>query len=214
MSYQVSVCNQPTHFNIRSRWSHWLKALPLAVMTTAGLLLGMERLIATAPVQSPDIKNYVVPEIVMPPREVIVRKDVKIEKPEPVEPVPTPPTQGFEIPPQTTQGFEPPRVAVERVAPGQLGFAANAPIATIMVQPDYPQRAAIRGIEGYVDVGFDVLASGATTNIRILAANPANIFDRAALQAVKNWKYSPVTVNGIAQPFQGMQQRLIFTLQN
>ena len=48
------------------------------------------------------------------------------------------------------------------------GFSANTPIPTVMVQPTYPRRAANKGIEGFVDVQFDVTEMGTAENIRIV----------------------------------------------
>tara|TARA_B100000809_G_C15134550_1_gene529979 strand:+ start:550 stop:729 length:180 start_codon:yes stop_codon:yes gene_type:complete len=39
----------------------------------------------------------------------------------------------------------------------------------IRVSPRYPRRALMKGVEGYVDVSFDVATFGGTVNISILA---------------------------------------------
>lgn len=44
------------------------------------------------------------------------------------------------------------------------------PIAQYLVQPRYPARAATKGVEGYVDVKFDISKIGTTQNIRLFSA--------------------------------------------
>lgn len=193
-------------------WGRWVKTLPLAAITTAALLVFMERLITAEPMQAPELVEYVVPEIVLDVKEPQVQRSTKAEKPKAPDPVP-------EFTPEKLQlDTDLNSTVVARFTPSepakpQLGnFASNVPIATVLVQPDYPRRAALHGIEGYVDVQFDVTATGATTNIQVLAAHPERYFEDAARKAVKNWKYSPVVKDGKPQVYQGMQQRLVFTL--
>ncbi len=56
------------------------------------------------------------------------------------------------------------------------------------VAPDYPRNAATRRVPGWVDVAFEVDPSGRTQNVRVLAAEPPDLFDAAALAAVRRWR--------------------------
>ena len=58
--------------------------------------------------------------------------------------------------------------------------------------PSYPRNAQRRGIEGWVDVSFTVLADGSTTDVEVLESEPGSTFDRAAINAVSRWRYSPL----------------------
>ena len=58
--------------------------------------------------------------------------------------------------------------------------------------PSYPRNAQRRGVEGWVDVGFTVLADGSTANVEVLESEPGSTFDRAAINAVSRWRYSPL----------------------
>jgi TonB family protein len=60
-----------------------------------------------------------------------------------------------------------------------------------MVQPEYPQEAVMRGIEGWVDVSLDVSAAGDVVASRIEDSSRGRLFNRAALAAVQQWKYEP-----------------------
>jgi TonB family protein len=61
----------------------------------------------------------------------------------------------------------------------------------IEVAPTYPPAAAAAGIEGHVDVRFTVAPDGGVSGAEVVEAEPADVFDRAALAAVRRWRYSP-----------------------
>lgn len=61
----------------------------------------------------------------------------------------------------------------------------------VRVEPVYPRRAQVRGIEGYVVVGFTVNPDGTTSQLEILDSLPPITFDRAALKAVERWRFEP-----------------------
>ncbi len=69
--------------------------------------------------------------------------------------------------------------------------AASPPKQLKYVAPQYPQDAISRGVEGWVDLSFGVTASGGVVDVRVDDAKPRNQFDRAALAAVRQWKYEP-----------------------
>lgn len=60
-----------------------------------------------------------------------------------------------------------------------------------MVQPEYPQEAIMRGIEGWVDVSLQVNGAGDVVEPRIEDSSRGRVFNRAALTAVQQWKYEP-----------------------
>lgn len=59
----------------------------------------------------------------------------------------------------------------------------------IEVAPTYPQAAQARGLEGYVEVSFTVDPLGDVQDTSVAAAEPAGVFDQAALAAVSRWRY-------------------------
>lgn len=86
-------------------------------------------------------------------------------------------------------------------------------VPQVRIQPDYPIQARQKGIEGWVDVKFDVGADGSVRNPVVVDADPKQIFDRAAVQAVKGWKYSPKIEDGRAVERRGFKVRIRFKLE-
>jgi TonB family protein len=68
------------------------------------------------------------------------------------------------------------------------------------VAPIYPSRAAIKGKGGCATVLFIIEADGSTSNHRVVAAYPKRIFDRASIQAAKQFLYKPSEKNAIREP--------------
>jgi TonB family protein len=64
--------------------------------------------------------------------------------------------------------------------------------------PDYPESALTQRISGSVVVEYTVDTHGETRDIHVVEASPPGVFDQAAMNAVKHWRYAPVVVNGTA----------------
>jgi protein TonB len=77
--------------------------------------------------------------------------------------------------------------------------------------PDYPERAVLQRLEGWIEIEFTVACDGTTREPRILAAEPAGVFDRATLDALARWRYEPVHSNGVPVD-QRVAMRLHFEL--
>jgi protein TonB len=78
--------------------------------------------------------------------------------------------------------------------------------------PTYPIHAARNNIEGYVQMSLDISESGNPVNIKVLKSEPEQIFDKAAVKALSNWKYAPKVVNGVAVVQKDLEVRLDFKL--
>ena len=89
------------------------------------------------------------------------------------------------------------RAAAQRTAQQQGGAPAQAasndlrPIST--PSPRYPPDAYRDGTAGEVQVEFTVGTDGSVTSARVVRADPPRVFDREALNAVKRWKFQPVS---------------------
>jgi TonB family protein len=64
--------------------------------------------------------------------------------------------------------------------------------------PDYPPNALTRHISGSVTLEYTVDIHGATRDVHVVEATPPGVFDQAAINAARHWRYAPVTVNGAA----------------
>ena len=64
--------------------------------------------------------------------------------------------------------------------------------------PDYPPSALTQRITGNVTLEFTVSTSGEPRDVHVVEATPPGIFDQAAINAVKHWRYAPLLVNGAA----------------
>lgn len=71
-------------------------------------------------------------------------------------------------------------------------------IAHKMPPPSYPKIAFEQSIVGKVVVRVDVDAEGKATNVRVLEATPAGVFDEATVAAAKQWTFEPAIRNGKA----------------
>jgi len=60
----------------------------------------------------------------------------------------------------------------------------------------YPRDAERASVEGWVDVEFTIAPDGTTTNLQVRSAEPKDIFDKAALDALSKWRFEPVQRNG------------------
>ena len=60
------------------------------------------------------------------------------------------------------------------------------------------QRPSETGTEGWVDLVFTVRADGTVGDVTVAGAEPAGIFEQAAMSAVRKWRYEPVLREGRA----------------
>lgn len=78
------------------------------------------------------------------------------------------------------------------------GNAEGDIIPLVRIQPQYPRRAAIAKIEGYVTVEFTITESGTVADPTVVDAQPPRVFDREAIRAILKWKFKPRVVDGQA----------------
>lgn len=64
--------------------------------------------------------------------------------------------------------------------------------------PRYPTLAQRRNLEGWVEMVFTVTPEGVPTNIIVRAAEPADIFDKNALEAISTARFEPYLEDGSA----------------
>ena len=92
----------------------------------------------------------------------------------------------------------PPPPAVDR-GPVRVGGAITAPALVSRVEPEYPPLAVRAQVQGVVILEAIVDREGRVENVEILRSIP--LLDRAAIAAVKQWRYSPLLLNGRPERF-------------
>ena len=83
-------------------------------------------------------------------------------------------------------------------APVEVGGAIAAPQKRAHVQPVYPPMAKQSRVQGIVSVSIVIGTTGAVERATVVKQVPA--LNDAAITAVKQWKYAPTLVNGVAVP--------------
>ena len=77
---------------------------------------------------------------------------------------------------------------------------------------NYPRKALRKGIEGYVVIQFDIDTDGAVLDPYVIESEPAGIFDRAAIKAVRKWLYDTPSYNGVSVKVNNVQVKVSFIL--
>ncbi|MEM8498019.1 MAG: energy transducer TonB [Pseudomonadota bacterium] len=184
-----------------------------AAMATFALLLFMLLLIRHDYQYVPrDVRPM--PTVVMTDDTVIETQIDEVLPPEPVAAPPTAPPapREFAVGP-TAEAILIPPVDPTAAGPTLTALPPGEPIPYLRSQPIYPGIAIRRGLSGYVDVMFTIDVTGATEDVRVIGAEPANVFDRAAVRAVQKWKYRPqIADNGEAVRKAGVTTRVRFQI--
>ncbi|MBN1240072.1 MAG: TonB family protein [Gammaproteobacteria bacterium] len=84
--------------------------------------------------------------------------------------------------------------------------------ALLKVPPVYPPEAAGQGLEGSVVVEFTVTDTGDVADPAVVESTDA-VFERAALDAVRQFKYMPRIAGGEAVAVPGVRNRITFVLE-
>ena len=83
------------------------------------------------------------------------------------------------------------------VTPVRVGGGIQPPRLLSRADPAYPTFARNARLQGFVVVEATIARDGAVKDVRLLRSAHA-LLDKAALDAVARWKYSPTTLNGDA----------------
>jgi len=143
-----------------------------------------------------------------------IRKDeIEVEKPPEVEAAPeveletaavdAPTGLDLSMSSNTNSDFDPDSLNIGLSSDGEF-------LPLVRVPPRYPTRAADRCIGGWVLVEFSVGPEGTILEAYKIDSDPEKIFDRAAINAVKKYKYKPRVVDGQPVTVDGVQLLITF----
>lgn len=82
--------------------------------------------------------------------------------------------------------------------PVRIGGDILPPTKMRDVAPIYPPIAQSARVQGMVILEATIGVDGRVTNVRVLRSIP--LLDRAAVEAVQQWEYSPTRLNGVPVP--------------
>ena len=199
----------------------WALSMAMAGGITLGLFYFMQFLIATGEAFDERISVVKIVDATMPEIELEVIEE--IDKPEPIE-------KGVQEQPeiqerQTNLDSGPAlniqRASVELDTGLQLSNASIAAtdgdyLPLVAIAPQYPTRAAQRGIQGWCLVSFTVdgLGNVVEESIQVVDAEPTNIFDRSSLRAAARFKFQPRVVDGEGVNVDGVQYLFRYQLED
>lgn len=77
----------------------------------------------------------------------------------------------------------------------RIGGAVQESKLTTKIQPIYPAAAKADGVQGRVSLETVISADGVPEDIRVISS-PSDDLTQSALEAVRQWRYSPTLLNG------------------
>jgi len=181
----------------------WLVSMAMATGITLGLFYFMQALIATGERFDQRVNVVKIVDATMPDIELEVIEE--IDKPELIEEVvqDTPDTPEKQINLDAGPSLNIERASVEidnSLALDNASISATDGdyLPLVAIAPQYPTRAAQRGIEGWCLVSFTVDGMGNVVEdtITVVDAEPASIFDRSSMRAATRFKFQPRVVDG------------------
>lgn len=95
---------------------------------------------------------------------------------------------------------------------GGTGSSDSDMVPIVKVDPQYPREAAMKGLEGFVQMLIDIQPDGSVTNVRVVDSNPRRVFDRSAVRAAGKYKYKPPVKDGKPYAVKGHGVQIDFNM--
>ncbi len=170
--------------------------------------------------KSDDSENFI--EFVRIKKESMVQERKRQLPKKPPEPKKPPPPQKLSVaadqPNKPQMKMNLPKLSTSLKGNGPYlgpggGGGGSGVTPIVRIEPQYPRKAAMQGIQGWVQLSFDITAMGTVNNVKIIQAKPKRIFDMAAKRALLKWKYRPKMEDGKAVAQTGEKVQLEFKLE-
>ncbi len=198
----------------------WAASMVMAALITLGLFYFMQALIATGEGLDEPLNVVKIVDSTMPEIELEVIEE--IDKPELIEEV----TEIVEEVERQVTISDGPDLNIDRsqvqidtgleLSNASISATDGDYLPLVAIAPQYPTRAAQRGIQGWCLVSFTVdgLGNVVEETIVVVDAEPPNIFDRSSERAAARFKFQPRVVNGQGVEVPGVQYLFRYELED
>ncbi|NOU52334.1 TonB family protein [Pseudoalteromonas sp. JBTF-M23] len=168
---------------------------------TAAAFVFMQQLVSQDEIRIPVPKPIIDIELGQVKKDTPAEEKPKLPEPPKMQ---RPPTKVVNNTPPTTEistatPFTP-QVPVPKMtlSPPTMMATEGGATPIVRAEPKYPITAARDGIQGWVKLAFSISPNGEVIDVNVLDAEPKRVFERAAITALKRWKYRPKIENGQA----------------
>ena len=180
-----------------------LSYISLSVIITFGLFAFMASLISSDSVNITPPLPPIVVEVAQVPEDSKIQIIEKVKLDPPPAPEPMPKSDVTPVVANDAIALAYQSVPISLTGKGTTfkqyeGMNNNEARPIVRVIPKYPMDAIREGTEGWVKLAFDINKVGKVVNISVIDSQPKRIFDKAARQALRKWKYQAKSVDGQA----------------
>jgi len=221
-SLREGISAGQNHDNLQAakKVSRYATVMPVAAVTTVGLMLSMAALISAEfkPQDKVEVASFEIN-----PRVIEIDDFIKTEiKPvQEVEVPPPPPTTGII---QTAEVKLPTRVVAGKKNvfemkdiifddPINIHVDKENPTPLVRIPPIFPNRFLQGDVSGYCKIRFDVSPEGQPMNIQTTLCTNTKL-KSATVKSVQKWKYNPKIVDGRPTSRSGVESTIRFDLQD
>ncbi len=198
----------------------WAVSMVLAALITLSLFYFMQYLIATG--ENFDQRATVIKIVDATMPDIVNEVIEEIDKPEMIEEVvqdvPDTPDKQISLNDGPALNIDRGGANIETgLDIGSAGISATDGdyLPLVAIAPQYPTRAAQRGIQGWCLVSFTVngLGNVEEESIVVVDAEPVSIFDRSSIRAAARFKFQPRVVDGEGVNVPGVQYLFRYQLE-
>jgi len=199
----------------------WAVSMLMAAGITLGLFYFMQALIATGADLDQRVSVVKIVDATMP--EILLEVIEEIDKPEPIQDD----TEVVEdIQERQVNLSDGPSLNIERssieidtglqLSNASISATDGDMLPLVAIAPQYPTRAAQRGIEGWCLVSFTVngLGNVVEDSVVVVDAEPQSMFDRSSIRAAGRFKFQPRVVDGQGVAVENVQYVFRYELED
>jgi protein TonB len=195
--------------------------MAMACGITLALFYFMQALIATGGDLEQNLSIVKIVDATMP--DIAMEVVEEIDKPEPIEDNTEVPEEAPERQINLSEG---PAINIDRggieidtgleLSNASISATDGDYLPLVAIAPQYPTRAAQRGIQGWCLVSFTVdgLGNVVEETIEVVDAEPQSIFDRSSERAAARFKFQPRVIDGVGVDVAGVQYLFRYELED